>query len=273
MTRREQAIWFAALACASAMAHGGAYMRSEGELLHDFRVDYARADQEWNASGATQGIPCEVRHKSLTTSLDYGFSYYLGGFAKAGVASTECGTVSETGPADLAFGVRGRLNMFANNRSWELEAYVPASALGGAGELGCDAYGGTLRLEARDEVVPGGFIGYGAGYRYWSGPLAPQALALISYTAPVNRHARHPRWDWGTSLHGSWALGDGDTVQQGPGIQVDCGGQARVVRAALDLRYKVGLDSRIGCGLSAPVWGRDTRITQGLSCVYSVLWE
>jgi hypothetical protein len=269
----EQWIGFAALACASAAAHGGAYMRSEGELLHDVRVDYARADQEWDAGGATRATDCAHEHRALTTSLDYGFSYYLGGFAKLGLASTECDTVSESGPSDLSFGVRGRLDMFANNRSWELEAHVPARALGGSQALGCDAYGATLRVEARDEVVPGGFIGYGAGYRYWDSPLVPQAIALLSYTASIDRHARHPRWDWGTGLHGSWSLEDGDTLEQGPGVQIDCGSRTRVVRAALDVRYKVGLDSRVGCGVSLPVWGRDTRLVQGLSCVYSVLWE
>lgn len=262
-----------ALACVSATAHGGAYMRSEGELLHDVRVDYARADREWDAGGSTRATPCAHEYRSLTTSLDYGFSYYLSGFAKAGVATTACGPVSEAGPTDLTFGVRGRLDMFANNRSWEVEAYVPARAVGGASELGCDAYGGTLRLEARDEVVPGGFLGYGAGYRYWDEPLVPQAVALISYAATLDPLARHPRWDWGTSLHGTWSLEDGDPVQQGPGTQLDCGGRVRIVRASLDFRYKVGLDSRVGCGASLPVWGRDSRITQGISCVYSVLWE
>lgn len=272
-TRWEHYIGFAALACASASAHGGAYMRSEGELLHDVRVDYARADREWDAGGATRATDCVRQHRSLTTSLDYGFSYYLGGFAKLGVASTECDTVSESGPSDLSFGLRGRLDMFANNRSWELEGHVPARALGGSAELGCDAYGGTLRLEARDEVVPGGFIGYGAGYRYWDTPLVPQAIALLSYSAQIDRLARHPRWDWGTALHGTWALEDAETLRQGPGVQIDCGSRTRVVRAALDVSYKVGLDSRFGCGVSLPVWGRDSQLTQGLSCVYSMLWE
>jgi hypothetical protein len=273
MTRWEQWTLFTALACASAMAHGGAYMRSEGELLHDVRVDFARADQEWDAGGATRATPCTHQHRSLTTSLDYGFSYYLGGFAKAGVASTECDDVSESGASDLSFGLRGRLDMFANNRSWELEAHVPARALGGAAELGCDAYGATARLEARDEIVPGGFLGYGAGYRYWGSPLVPQAIALLSYGARIDAAARHPRWDWGTSLQGTWALEEGETIHQGPGIQIDCGSRTRVVRAAVDVSYKVGLDSRFGCGVSLPVWGRDSQLTQGLSCVYSMLWE
>lgn len=273
MDRWEKWIGFAVLACASATAHGGAYLRSEGELLHDLRLDFAQADQEWDADGATRDTPCTSQHRSLTSSVDFGFSYYLSGFAKGGIASTECGTLSEDGPADLTFGVRGRLDMFANNRSWELEAYVPARALGGARELGCDSYGATLRAEARDEISPMKFIGYGVGYRWWDGPLAPQALALLSYAAPIDRGARHPRWDWGTALHGTFAVGDGDTVHQGPGILLDCGGRARIARATLDVRYKVGLSSRVGCGLSVPVWGRDSRITQGLACVYSVLWE
>jgi hypothetical protein len=273
MTRWEQWIGFAALACASASAHGGAYMRSEGELLYGMRVDYARADREWDATGATRDSPCVQQHGALTTSVDYGWSYYLSGFAKAGVASTDCGPERESGPSDLSFGVRGRLNKFANNRSWEVEGHVPARALGGARELGCDAYGATLRLEARDEISPGAFLGYGAGYRYWDDPLVPQALALLSYSAPVDRQARHPRWDWGTTLSGTWSLDEGATVRQDPGTQFDCGSRARVARVSLDLSYKVGLDSRVGCGLSAPVWGRDSRLTQGVSCAYSLLWE
>lgn len=279
----------AVLACAGGAAHGGAYMRSEGELLNDWRVEYARADKEWDDGGEGRSTSCTQQHTSLMTSLDYGFSYYLTGFGKFGVASTQCEEAAaaatataeparETGPSDLTLGLRGRLNMFANNRSWEVEGYVPSRALGGASQLGCDAYGGAVRLSARDEIVTGGFLGYGAGYRHWAEPLAPQALATLEYSAPMARLAKDPRWDWGAALNGTWTLQDeepvaGDTVQQGPGTQLDCGSRARIVRAALDVRYRVGLHKRVGCGISAPVWGRDTRVTYGMSCAYSVLWE
>jgi hypothetical protein len=273
MTRWEQWMGFAVLACAGTAAHAGAFMRSEGELLNDWRADYVRADREWDAGGTSRDSPCAQTHSSVMTTLEYGFSYYLTGFTKLGVASTECDQVSEAGPADLTLGTRGRLNMFANNRSWELEAYVPARALGGAAELGCNAYGGALRLEGRDEITPLDFLAYGAGYRYFDAPLVPQALATFGYSGPIDRGARHPRWEWGAGLNGTWSLEDGTAVQPAPGTQLDCGAGARVVRAALDFRYKVGLNSRVGCGVSAPVWGRDTRLTQGLACAYSVLWE
>jgi hypothetical protein len=281
MTRWEPWLGFAVLAWAGA-AHGGAYMRSEGELLNDWRVEYSRSDREWDASGDARGTPCAQQHTSLMTSLDYGFSYYLTGFTKLGIASSQCEEAAagpaaestrETGPSDFTAGLRGRLNPFANNRSWEVEGYVPSRALGGRSQLGCDAYGGAVRLSARDEIVPGGFIGYGAGYRHWAEPLAPQALATLEYSAPMNRLAKDPRWDWGASLAGTWTLQEGETVQQDPATTLDCGSRARIVRAALDVRYRVGLHSRAGCGISSPVWGRDTRVTYGLSCAYSVLWE
>lgn len=263
----------ALLALAMGEARGGAYMRSEGELMHDVRVDYARATREWDAAGNTQRSPCEQHHSSLSTALDYGFSYYLSGFAKFGAAYTECDLQRDAGPSDLSLGIRGRLNTFTNNRSWELEALVPARALGGASDLGCDAYGGALRLEARSEVMPQAFIGYGVGYRWWDKPLVPQATATLGYSAPIARLARHPRWEWSTGLTATWPLEDAEAVLQGPGTMLDCGTRSRVVRGALDVRYKVGLNSRVGCGLSAPIWGREARLTQGMSCVYSVLWE
>lgn len=273
MTRWEKWIGCAVLACASATAHGGAYLRSEGELLHELRLDYVRADKEWDASGQAHATPCTQQHRSLTTSLDYGFSYYLSGSARGGVAQSGCGPEDETGPTDLTLAMRGRLDMFANNRSWELEGYVPARALGGASELGCDAYGAALLLNARDEVRPGGFVGYGAGYRYWDAPLVPQAIATLGYSAGVNPLAPRQRWDWSTALTGTWSLGDSDAVPQGSGTQLDCGARGRVVRASLDFRYKLGLDRHLGCGASVPVWGRDSQIAVGASCVYTVLWE
>jgi hypothetical protein len=273
MNRWEQWSCFVALACASAAAHGGAYMRSEGELLHEVRVDYLRADQAWDAGGTARATPCTQQHSSLMTSFDYGFSYYLSGFAAAGVARAGCGPEEESGPSDLSFGARGRLNMFTNNRAWEVEAYVPARALGGSSDLGCNAYGGALRLNARQEVRPGGFVDYGAGYQYWDAPLVPQAVALIGYSAGPDPMSTTQRWEWGTALSGTWSLEENDIVRQGSGTQLDCGARGRVVRASLDVHYKSGLHSRVGCGLSVPVWGRDSQITQGLSCAYSVLWE
>jgi len=249
-----------------AAAHAGSYLRSADELGYSTSAGYSWATRQWDASRNLTPTSCRREYAYNSHFFEYGYSYYYTLFGGAMVANSSCGTDSNSGFGDLRVGIRGRTDLYRNNRAWELVATIPTERGNASPRLDCGAHGLRGALARKDELLPNLSFGSGIGVQLWESPLAHEvdADASLSGPLPVGRL----RWEF--SLQGTTTLDDSNTVNTSVS---DCGTRGKRVKAGLKLGLSVSKGVYLDCAYGRAVWGEDATQTQGFSCGFSRTWE
>ena len=247
--------------------HAASGLRSEDERLYAASLGYLAATDEWDNDGDLLPNGCRSEYTGWSNYGEYGFSYYYTGFAKLAVAQSKCGDESRTGFSDLKLGIRGRINLYRNDRAWEIEATIPTRRGEVSGRrLGCGAFGLAGNVDFKEEFVTNQYFEYGASVQLWEEPLAHQFRPHIGGSGHITKF-----WSWGLDLIGSLPLGEGEGD---PGALLsDCGTEGKSLRGATQLKYKWTDFTSFHCGGSAALWGRDVSRSRGVSCGFTRLWK
>jgi len=252
----------------SPAAHAGSYLRSAEELSYSTSLGYDWATRQWDEQSELQSTDCSRQHVSNSHHVEYGYSYYYTLFGGVSLAQASCAGESTTGFGDMRFGVRGRTDVYANHRAWEVIATVPTNRGSPSPRLGCGAFGLSGALARKDELTPGLSLGSGLGVQLWESPLAPQLNGGLELSGPLRIGARRVRWSF--DLDGRVPLDDGGAVDADIS---DCGTRGKLVKAGLGVGVSLSRWTYASCSFSSAVWGDDATLRQGISCGYSRTWE
>ena len=252
---------------AAASAQAGAGLLSSVDASYSARFGFFTAEQRWDGDRRLQDSACRSEYGNSTHAFEFGYSYYHTLYAQSGLARSSCGGASNTGLTDIRVGLRGRLNVYENNGSWELEATLPMiGSTHGERRLGCGALGLAANVHKRTELTPEFDAEYGASAQWWESPLADQGRAYAGL-----RHEFIRGWSLSAGAQGVMPLDDGRGDPEG--LLSDCGSEGRLVRGVAELKYRPIDPLNLGCGITQAVWGENAGRASGISCGFSYLWK
>jgi len=171
------------------------YMRSEGEGYYTSRLQYDTARDRWDLNSTRVPMNCTARNWTLTQHYEYGLSYYNTVFGSADYLDRTCGIYGASGIGDISLGIRRRLNIYKNGRSWEAEAIIPTGySTTGNSTIGSGLYGlrlgifGSFGGNADEGGTP--TLETGANIYDWEGTAAKQLTGYIKYNV-ISSDVRH----------------------------------------------------------------------------------
>lgn len=191
--------WLAAglLLLCSSLASAGTWMRSEKETYYSARVEYETADTMWNKDWEREPMVCTANNWKLSQSYEYGLSYYHTAFGTLDILDRNCGGYDVSGIGDLELGVRSRLDIFRNGRTWEVAAILPTGySTSGKARIGNDRFGlrlgvfGRFSGEPRKGAADGVALELGGNLHIWEGSASEQLSGSGKVTVPVLQHSR-----------------------------------------------------------------------------------
>jgi hypothetical protein len=166
-----------------------AYMLSEGIHRYTTGLQYSTADDWFNEQRDRVPQGCRSKDYYWHNQYTYGYSYYFNLFAAAAVGNYECGLHTKVaGVADIKLGIRGRLDLNRNGRTWELALLIPTGYDSqkvnrlGYGRLG---FWGGLAWSSQNtgwEEKEPSYWEVGAGITYWSGSPSTQSRTYGKYS-------------------------------------------------------------------------------------------
>lgn len=256
------------LTAESALA--GTWMRSEGESYYSARLEYETADEQWNQDWKREPLSCTARNWKLGQAYEYGLSYYRTVFGSLDYHDRDCGVHEVSSIGDLELGVRSRLDVFRNGRTWEVAAIIPTGySTSGTSSVGSDLYG--LRLGAFGRFGGTASVSgeatsaweVGGNLHLWEGSASEMLSAYIKLSTPVAARSRVY-----SALEGDYALIDRSedlttTVNPLRNYGYD------KLNARLGYTTKVTRDWYLAVEGSSVLWGRNVSDANSLSLIIS----
>ncbi len=248
------------------------WMLSEGELYYSGGLSYSTSDKSWDRSSKLRDSSCHSQTFRSNHQLEYGYSYYHTLIANLELIDKHCGDEDYTGLGDLRLGIRGRLNVFENGKTWEVTLIVPTGysrsnrTRPGNGEFGIE--GGLAYLsrgEERDFAQQWDFL-TGASVRLWANGPADQFLTY----ATVRRHiGKSGRLSVGLSADISFQ-NEGNTRNNfADGTQLS---DYDRVTARISWANRLNEDWRYKIGASHVAWGRNAGHSMKIGITFSRHW-
>jgi len=171
-------------------AKASAFMLSEGQNMYTTGFTYSTASDWFNQQRNRVPQGCTSHDYSWNHAYTYGYSYYTNFFADTSLANQSCGVGQKTtGIGDVRLGVRGRLDLERNGRTWELAVNIPTGYDNqrinrlGYGKIGL--WGGiawSSQNTGWEEKMPS-YWEVGTGVQYWFG-------------APASQWKSYLKWSW-----------------------------------------------------------------------------
>lgn len=249
------------------------WMLSEGEYYYSGGLNYSTGDRSWDSSSHLKNSSCRSKKLSSNQHLEYGYSYYHTLIASTEIIDKDCGDNDYSGFGDLRLGIRGRLDMFSNGKTWELTAIIPTGyskknrSRPGNGEVGIE--GGLAYLsrgEERDFAPRWDFL-TGASLRYWFNGPADQFLTY----ATVRRHiGKSGRISFGISADISFQ--NEDDVKNNSFADETQLSDYDKVQVKISWANKLNDDWRYKVGASHVVWGRNSGHDLKVGITFSRHW-
>jgi hypothetical protein len=237
------------------------WMRSEDELYFKAGFDYDTASQYWNRDGELTDMSCTATNWTHNQSYEYGWSYYRTVFGTLEYRDRRCGDVTDSGLGDLTIGMRGRLNIYRNGRTWETALIIPSEDGG--------LYG--LRLGVFGSFGDRHTIGNGAGTNFelganlylWEGAAPEQLASYIKFNIAPSAERLFT-----TSLEGDYALVDRDKIYDATINQVENYGYDRL-NLRIGYSQKVSLYWRMSIEATSVLMGRNASKSNGVGLSFS----
>jgi hypothetical protein len=248
-----------------ASAFASNWMRSEDELYFKAGLDYDEASERWDRDGELTDISCTATNWSHNQSYEYGLSYYRTVFGTLEYFDRRCGDVTESRLGDLTVGMRGRLNIYRNGRTWETALVIPSEHSGLYGlRLGVFGSFGDIHTIGNEA---GTSFELGANLYLWEGTAPEQLASYIKYNFAPSDERR-----FFTALEGDYALVDRDKVYDATINQVENFGYDRL-NLRIGYSQKVSLDWRMSIEATGVLMGRNASKTNGVSLSFSRIFE
>lgn len=170
-------------------AQASAYMLSEGQNMYTTGITYSTATDWFNQNRNRVPQGCTSKDSSWGHSYTYGYSYYYNFFANASLANQSCGVGAKTaGLGDVQVGIRGRLDLERNGRTWEVALNIPTGYDNqkinrlGYGKFGLWAgVAWSTQNTGWEEKMPS-YWEAGTGISYWFGPPASQSKTYVKWS-------------------------------------------------------------------------------------------
>ncbi len=169
-------------------AYADNYMRSEGESYYSASLEGDTAHDKWNQQDHLEPMPCTARNWKLAQTYEYGLSYYNTVFGSLEYLDRSCGIYDASGIGNFTLGVRRRIDIYRNGRSWEAEAIIPTGySTTGKSTIGSGLYGlrvgafgafGNEKLSNGNQFSP---LEVGANLYIWEGTASKQFAGYIKY--------------------------------------------------------------------------------------------
>lgn len=244
-----------------ASAFASNWMRSEDELYFTAGLDYDSANARWNRDGDLTDMSCTATNWTHNQSYEYGWSYYRTFFGTLEYMDRRCGDVTDSGLGNLTIGMRGRLNLYRNGRTWETALIIPSqvTSLYGA-RLGVFGSFGDIH-KVRSKAATN--FELGANLYLWEGKAPEQLGSYIKFNIAPSSESR-----LFTALEGNYALVDRDKVYDTTINQVENYGYDRL---SLRIGYsqKVSLYWRMSIEATSVLMGRNVSDSNGISVSFS----
>ncbi|MFK8068320.1 MAG: hypothetical protein AB8D52_08745 [Gammaproteobacteria bacterium] len=249
------------------------WMLSEGEIYYSAVHSYSTNDRGWDESSQLRDSSCRSQTYRSNHQLEYGYSYYHTLTANLDLVDRHCGDEDYRGLGDLRLGIRGRLNVFENGKTWEVTLIVPTGysrsnrSRPGNGEFGIE--GGLAYLsrgELRDFAKRWDFI-TGVSVRLWAGGPADQFLTYATVRRNIGRYGR---LSMGVSADISFQ-NEGSSSQADfiDGTQLS---DYDKLTAKINWADRLTEDWRYKVGASRVVWGRNAGQSVKFSITFSRNW-
>lgn len=253
-----------------ATAFASNWMRSEDELYFKAGVTYDRASERWNRASELVDISCTATNWQHNQSYEYGWSYYRTIFGSFDYLNRHCGDVTSAGLGDISLGMRGRLDIYRNGRTWEMAVIIPSGHRSyGDSSLGSGLYGIRLGLFGSfgDRRAAGNDIGtnyeLGANLYIWEGA-APEQFASYAKFNFAPSQERH----FSASLEGDYALVDRNRVFDSAINQVESYGYDRI-NMRLGYSQKATLYWNMSIEATTVLTGRNVSKSSGINLSFS----
>ena len=249
----------------SASAFASNWMRSEDELYFKAGLDYDTTNERWDHDGELTDMSCTASNWTHNQSYEYGWTYYRTIFGTLEYRDRRCGDVTDSGLGNLTFGMRGRLDLYRNGRTWETALIIPADRndlyglrLGAFGSFG-DIHSNRNKTATNFEL--------GANLYLWEGSAPEQLASYIKFNIAPSSESR-----FFTALEGDYALVDRDKIYDTTINQVENFGYDRL-NLRIGYSQKVSLDWRMSIEATSVLMGRNASKTNGLSLSISRIFE
>lgn len=249
------------------------WMRSEDEFYFKATLAYDRADERWNQERQLTPISCTSSNLSHYQSYEYGLSYYYTAFGSLNYLERHCGNVDASGMGDVTLGLRGRLNLYRNGRTWEAAAIIPTFyrttgdatigsglyglRLGVFGSFGNSTTGDELNIASSSKIELGGNV------FFWEGTAPEQFSGYVKFN--LARTKKHRLYG---AVEVDYALIDRKQEFKQTVNQVDVYGYDRL-NLRLGYARRVSLYWQMSVEATQVVQGRNTSKTTGVSLNFS----
>ncbi len=259
--RALMSVCLALLLTLPASAFASNWMRSEDELYFKAGIDYDSASERWDRDGELRDMSCTSSNWTHNQSYEYGWSYYRTLFGTLEYRDRRCGDVTESGLGNFTLGMRGRLNLYRNGRTWETALIVPSKDSGRyALRLGLF---GSFGNKHKISNEAGTSYELGANVYLWEGEAPEQLASYVKFNfAPSEER------DFSASLEGDYALIDHDKLKDAPINQVENYGYDRL-NLRIGYSQKVSLDWRMSIEATSVLIGRNVSKSNGISLSFS----
>ena len=258
--------------------HASTWMQSEGDSVGAIGVSYSTADGFWNSDSNLLKYPIKHQEAVYYQYYEYGYSYYYTILASIAWTYYDSGTIKDSGIDNVKIGVRGRLNIFRNGRTWQVTAILPVKKWDssvfqpGRGKYGLEA-GIFYRLlpdpyETPSDIYTQGIWGMGLGTTLRSGDTGSE---LWSY-GKWEKKVFNPSWKVEVKLSALSSFTGG----QSGGVDIYGPNDSyhyEQINSELSLSYSLNKTTGINVSYKRDLWGRNVNMNEGQHIGIFMTWK
>lgn len=291
MFLRQRVIAVLALAWLPVLSCEAAWMRQEGEVSAMAGFSMSDGGSFFDRAGSQKRDNCGTT-ATIPLLAEYGASYYRTYFASSSYSTYSCGGGQVYGFNDFDVGMRGRLNVFTNDQTWEVAAIIPAfpSPNGAANHpkhLGVRiGLNSSNRIDTYQSFSAGEMAGpnafsYGMGIRTWTGHIPHELSAYLGWGHVMTDSvwaADTGGWNFSARLDMLQSFGKEHNAKPGPGVfpvtgVLDRHDKFSLLSGSVAVWHNLSPLSGIQLSVSNGLWGRNISNPLGLHVSYSKTWR
>lgn len=192
----------------SGSVYANNWMRSEDEGYYTTSLEYDTTSDRWNQDNKLETMSCTPKNWKFANAYEYGWSYYRTIFGSLDYLDRNCGENEASGIGDLTLGIRSRLDIYRNGRTWEAAVNIPTGySTSGGSSIGSGLYGfklgayGSFGDRHRMDRQYGSNVELGTNVTFWEGSAAEQLSAYIKYNFAATEESH-----FNAAIEGDYAL-------------------------------------------------------------------
>lgn len=285
MFARKKIIAVLVLVMLPALTCQAAWMRQEGEVSASTGVSVSDNGNFFDRGGSRVRNTCGTAF-AMPIQAEYGASYYRTYFASTSLSAYNCGAGQVSGFTDFDLGVRGRVNVFANDQTWELAAIIPSyvNPTGAANQpkhFGIRfGFNSSDRVDPYQSFVTGdiskkNIISYGAGVRTWTGHIPNELSGYLGWGHTISDAVWADNtggWYFSARVDGMTSFGKEHANKPGNGV-LDLHDKYSLLTGTVALWHNLTPLSGIQFSLNQGLWGKNASSPSGIHIGYSKVWR